>query len=86
MAGVRQRLVIDGLCASACMVMADRARAQTCITARARFGYHRTSYNNPLPLRNDLMKWIISRGGFPSFTGTMAFMTYQAARQFWRSC
>ena len=36
MAGVRQRLVIDGLCASACMVMADRARAQTCITARAK--------------------------------------------------
>src|SRR5262249_6298666 len=34
-AGARQMLVIDGFCASACMVMADRARPRACITTRA---------------------------------------------------
>ena len=43
----KQRLVIDGYCASACMVMADRARPRTCITSRAVFGYHKTNFGRP---------------------------------------
>ena len=45
----RQKLVIDGYCASACMVMADRARPRTCITSNAVFGYHKTNFGRPIP-------------------------------------
>src|SRR5689334_8298225 len=40
-AGARQKLVINGFCASACMVMADRARPRACITSSAVFAYHK---------------------------------------------
>lgn len=39
----KMRLVIDGLCASACVLLADKARPQTCITRRAVFAVHKTS-------------------------------------------
>src|ERR1700752_4621507 len=42
--GAGQPLVIDGFCASACMVMADRARPRACITPSAVFAYHKTSW------------------------------------------
>jgi len=38
-----RRLVIDGFCASACVVLADLARAQTCITLDAEIAVHKTS-------------------------------------------
>jgi hypothetical protein len=38
-----KHLVIDGFCASACVVMADLARANTCITAKAEIAVHKTS-------------------------------------------
>jgi hypothetical protein len=84
-AGSRQMLVIDGFCASACMVMADRARPRACVTPRARFAYHETNYNRPIPLNADLHGWIMSHGGFPSYTG-MAIMPNEAAQQFWPLC
>ncbi len=39
----RKRLVIDGLCASACVILADMARRNTCITSRARIAVHKAS-------------------------------------------
>jgi hypothetical protein len=84
-AGARQMLVIDGFCASACMVMADRARPRACITSRAQFGYHETNYNRPIPLQTDLNDWIMSHGGFPSYT-RMGIMPNDAAQQFWPLC
>src|SRR5262249_26582814 len=47
-AGARQQLVIDGYCASACMVLADRARPRACITSRAVFAYHKTNWQRPI--------------------------------------
>jgi hypothetical protein len=84
-AGARQMLVIDGFCASACMVMADRARPRACITSRAQFGYHETNYNRPIPLHADLNGWVMRHGGFPSYNG-MAIMPNNAAQEFWPLC
>lgn len=84
-AGARQMLVVDGYCASACMVMADRARPRACITPRAQFGYHETNYDRPIPLNADLHAWVMSHGGFPSYT-SMGFMPNEAAQQFWPLC
>jgi hypothetical protein len=83
--GARQMLVIDGFCASACMVMADRARPRACITSRAQFGYHETNYNRPIPLHADLNEWIMGHGGFPSYN-RMGIMPNDAAQQFWPLC
>ena len=84
--GARQKLVIDGYCASACMVLADRARPRACITSRAVFAYHKTNFNRPIPLRSDLRHWIVSHGGYPEFTGTPGVMPNQVAQQFWPQC
>jgi hypothetical protein len=84
-AGARQMLVIDGFCGSACMVMADRARPRACITSRAQFGYHYTTYNRPIPLQADLHDWIMDHGGFPSYS-LMGIMPNDAAQQFWPLC
>jgi hypothetical protein len=83
--GARQMLVIDGFCASACMVMADRARPRACITLRAQFGYHETNYSRPIPLHADLNDWIMGHGGFPSYN-RMGIMPNDAAQQFWPLC
>ena len=82
----KQRLVIDGYCASACMVMADRARPRTCITSRAVFGYHKTNFGRPIPLRADLRGWIIRHGGFPRFGARPGVMPNNVARQFFPAC
>lgn len=84
--GARKRLIIDGYCASSCMVLADRARPNTCITPRATFAYHKTNRNRPIPLRSDLDHWIRSNGGYPEFTGTPGIMPNQVARKYWPLC
>ena len=38
-----KHLRIDGFCASACVVLADLARSNTCITADAQFAVHKAS-------------------------------------------
>jgi hypothetical protein len=83
--GARPMLVVDGFCASACMVMADRARPRACITSRAQFGYHETNYNRPIPLHADLNGWIMDHGGFPNHN-RMGYMPNDAAQQFWPLC
>jgi len=84
-AGARQMLVIDGFCASACMVMADRARPSACITPHAQFGYHETNFDRPIPLHADLNDWIMRHGGFPSYN-RMGIMPNDTAQQFWPLC
>lgn len=83
--GARQKLVIDGYCASACMVMADRARPRACITSNAQFGYHKTTWNRPIPLHADLHGWIMRHGGFPSNQG-MGIMPNEVAQHYWPLC
>lgn len=86
-AGARKQVVIDGYCASSCMVMADRARGRVCITSRAVFAYHKTNYGRPIPLRRDLRRWIVrSGGGFPAFHATPGIMPNHVAQRFWRRC
>lgn len=85
-AGARDKLVIDGYCASACMSMADRARPRACITERAQFAYHKTNYNRPIPLSADLRGWIVRHGGFPGNADTPGIMPNEVARQFWPLC
>jgi hypothetical protein len=85
-AGARKELVIDGFCASACMVLADRARPRACITRRAVFAYHKTNFNRPIPLHADLRLWIVRVGGFPAFTGTPGIMPNEVAHRFWPQC
>jgi hypothetical protein len=85
-AGARQKLVIDGYCASACMVMADRARPRACITHNAVFAYHKTNFNRPIPLNGDLRGWINRHGGFPAFHGTPGIMPSQVAARYWPTC
>lgn len=84
--GGRQKLVIDGYCASSCMVLADRARPKACITPRAVFAYHKTNRNRPIPLSSGLRKWIVSNGGFPENTGTPGIMPNHVAQRFWPQC
>lgn len=84
--GARSKLVIDGYCASACMVLADRARPRVCITGRAVFAFHKTNKHYPIPLRSDLDGWINRRGGYPEFTGTPGIMSYESAQKFWPTC
>ena len=82
----RKKLIIDGFCASACMVMADRARPRTCITERAVFAYHNTNRNYPIPLRSDLHRWIMRHGGYPAFTGTPGIMPNEVAQRYFPRC
>ena len=82
----RKKLIIDGYCASACMVMADRARPRTCITDRAVFAYHKTNWNRPIPLRSDLHRWIMQQGGYPEFHGTPGIVPNQVAQRFFPLC
>ena len=84
--GARDKLVIDGFCASSCMTMAAFARPRTCITERAVFAYHKTNRNRPIPLSSDLRRWISARGGYPEFGAAPGIMSNQAARQFWPLC
>jgi hypothetical protein len=84
--GAGQMLVIDGYCASACMVMADRARPRACITSRATFAYHKTNWNRPLPLSSDLHSWIVRNGPYPEFDGHPGVMPNQVAQRFWKQC
>lgn len=39
--GARKKIVIDGFCASACVLLADLARSHVCVTGRALFGFHK---------------------------------------------
>ncbi len=84
--GAGQTLIIDGFCASACMVMADRARPRVCITSRATFAYHKTNWNRPLPLSADLHGWIMRNGSYPEFDGTPGIMSNEVAQRFWKQC
>lgn len=42
-AGAKRLVVIDGPCASACVIFADIARDRVCITDRATFGFHKAT-------------------------------------------
>jgi hypothetical protein len=95
----REQVIIDGACASACVLFADYARSKICVTPWAVFGFHKgTHYNlatlsyglpsstlrfDP-PHSGDIDGWVKVRGGYP-YDGILWMSATEAVR-FWRPC
>ncbi len=95
------KLVIDGRCASACVLAADRARAKTCITPRAEFAFHKARYHNVYELFGTWTLWIFDTFSDPGHSPdiddwvykhggypyfSMLTMSNEEAQKFWRTC
>ena len=91
LSGRRTRIIITGLCASACAYFADLVREKTCITPSAVFGFHQAvNTGDPrvrtIPVHSpEIHAWVMDNGGFPPPSG-MRFMPYAEARKFWKTC
>jgi len=95
-----KHLIIDGVCASACVLLADKARPNVCITKRALMSLHEgemqvevwgfSIYSWPvtLPHSKDIDIWVKERGGYPKTKKLEKFlhMPYEDAKQFWKTC
>lgn len=100
LAGARELVVIDGLCASGCAIFADMARARVCITRRADFQLHKGRSFVPRKVANaerlvfvgyfdpphseDIASWVKQHGGFPE--KGMLRLPYAEAAKIWRTC
>jgi hypothetical protein len=89
--GAREKVVIDGYCASACAIFADLVRPKVCVTRKASFGFHKarftiddlTVYADP-PHSEDVLGWVRKNGGFPA--EKMLDMKFPETRRFWPLC
>jgi hypothetical protein len=89
----KQTVVIDGPCASACVLFADYGKAWVCITDRATFQFHKVRvydenkkflwYEDPEHLP-EVSSWVALNGGYPR-DGELA-MSNAEAKKIWRSC
>jgi hypothetical protein len=98
--GAKRLVVIDGPCASACVIFADIARERVCITRNASFAFHKATVFRAEqrggqhtmravarrdPVHSpDIANWVRRNGGFPA--RGMRFMSNEQAGQFWRRC
>jgi hypothetical protein len=94
--GARKLVVIDGLCASACVLFADIARSRICITESARFGVHqyrtpawRNRKDSPQVSRapclsGDIIDVAEEHGGFPE--GKLNIIAGRHFVHIWRRC
>ena len=98
--GAKRLVVIDGPCASACVIFADVARERVCITRNASFGFHKATVlraeqgrsgqrlravaRRDPPHSRDIASWVRRNGGFPE--QGMRTMDNRQAGQFWRRC
>jgi hypothetical protein len=83
----KRTVIIAGPCFSACAIFADFARENVCITAAARFGFHRSSNENDPPQSPDIAAWVEAHGGYPAnSSGKLTMMEAAAVGQFWRTC
>jgi hypothetical protein len=95
----RRLVVIDGPCASACVIFADIARERVCITRNATFGFHKATVfraergsrtilravGRRDPVHSpDIASWVRRNGGFPA--RGMRVMSNDQAGQFWARC
>ncbi len=86
------RLRINGPCISACVLLADILTDRTCITPKARFGFHMAnvlgSTAEAVPKhRPSIQAWVKRNGGYPSNkSGDLRWMKYKDARKFWKAC
>lgn len=79
-----RRVIINGDCASACTVFADKARPMVQITITSRFQFHRSQTEHDLPLSPDVADWVNAHGGFPSnASGDLTTMVFADAKAFW---
>ncbi|BCM87886.1 hypothetical protein [Methylobacterium indicum] len=92
----RVTLRIDGPCASACTMAADKARPRVCITKRALLQFH-NGYYCPRGDRfrpagyysRDILGWVDAHGGFPGADAddeSVLEMNYGQARAFFKAC
>jgi hypothetical protein len=95
--GARKRVIIDGVCASACAILADRARRRVCVTNNAVFAFHMGrvmrfdgsqmyatgDFRRPQHSR-DIRTYVQKHGGFPR--EGFVVMRARDARAYWRSC
>jgi hypothetical protein len=82
---IKRRVIIEGYCASACAIMADRAREYVRIGKGAQFLFHMTSDETAPPGSSDVDSWVRSHGGYPSFASQETTkMDFDTARRFWR--
>ncbi len=97
LAGARDIIMIDGPCASACAVFADKAKAKVCITHRAVFHFHMARLYKDNKLKKfigwaepeqspPIRAWVIARKGFPKSRTKMLDMPATEAARFWHLC
>jgi len=98
--GAKRLVVIDGPCASSCVIFADVARERVCITRNATFAFHKATVfraeqgrsgdrmraiaRRDPPHSRDIDAWVRRNGGFP--VNGMRVMSNGDAGQFWRRC
>jgi len=97
--GARSRIIINGKCESACVLLADIARAKVCTTSRARFGFHK--YGEAVGIRNgkfivgkhtlydpphsrDIDRIVRANGGYPR--KGMKTLSRSKFAHIWRKC
>lgn len=92
------KLRITGRCASACTVLADRARPNVCVTPTAVMLFHKGTKDpvgSPpavrfdIPYARDIAKWLADRGGQPgAYVGdeTLLAMPFIEQTDFWPAC
>jgi hypothetical protein len=85
-----RRIIIDGPCKSACVLLADIARSRVCITPRAEFHLHKWMQISPEvkpvepKMSSDIRAWVTSNGGIPD-EGWLQIPP-DVQRKFWRPC
>ena len=93
------KVVIDGVCASACTLLIGLPSSQVCVTARARLHFHKARLKRPVANGRRLLRkanhmmlaaypagvqnWIARKGGL---TNRMLKMESSEVLQFFRRC
>jgi len=80
-AGVR--VILDGQCASSCVVMMDIMRPNACLSTGAEILFHLDSRGKPMVLSADLAAWVRAHGGW---SRTLLRMPDDDAAKFWKRC
>lgn len=88
-----RRVVVDGVCASACTMMIQENRVNTCVTRRAMLGYHKilNEYSDGWvgqhdhKFDQDVAEWLKEAGGTPRQPGVI-YMPNEVARKIYGEC
>ena len=96
---LKLKVIIDGVCASACTLFAGLPPSQVCVTHRAQFHFHKARLKKPVPdgrrvlqkanrtmlasYSHGVRQWIMQRGGL---SNTMLRMRPRDVARFFRPC